>query len=189
MQVAISRWRVSVSSNQEPFLFNRQLISADNIYYQLINSTVYQTKAQQSPLSIIYMNYGFKKEKKLSILWDQERKQVKHDDTCLCLIKEQVEALCMLQDDTLCDYYSAYFWVQRSMCYTVTITFSFIIKGGGGETCPRLLHVSCCRVHDVWVFSRRLPPSPWEPVPVRPFLGKEAAKEGLSADMDVSRAH
>ena len=63
MQVAISRWRVSVSSNQEPFLFNRQLISADNIYYQLINSTVYQTKAQQSPLSIIYMNYGFKKEK------------------------------------------------------------------------------------------------------------------------------
>lgn len=32
-------------------------------------------------------------------------------------------------------------------------------------------------------------PSPWEPVPVRPFLGKEAAKEGLSADMDVSRAH
>ena len=131
MQVAISRWRVSVSSNQEPFLFNRQLISADNIYYQLINSTVYQTKAQQSPLSIIYMNYGFKKEKKLSILWDQERKQVKHDDTCLCLIKEQVEALCMLQDDTLCDYYSAYFWVQRSMCYTVTITFSFIIKGGG----------------------------------------------------------
>ena len=64
MQVAISRWRVSVSSNQEPFLFNRQLISADNIYYQLINSTVYQTKAQQSPLSIIYMNYGFKKEKK-----------------------------------------------------------------------------------------------------------------------------
>lgn len=133
MQVAISRWRVSVSSNQEPFLFNRQLISADNIYYQLINSTVYQTKAQQSPLSIIYMNYGFKKEKKLSILWDQERKQVKHDDTCLCLIKEQVEALCMLQDDTLCDYYSAYFWVQRSMCYTVTITFSFIIKGGGGK--------------------------------------------------------
>ncbi len=57
------------------------------------------------------------------------------------------------------------------------------------ETSPRLHRVSCCRARDVGVFSRRLPPSPWESAPVRVFLGKEAAKEKLSADMDVSRAH
>lgn len=81
----------------------------------------------------------------------------------------------------------AFNWVQHRMCSNATSHSNSLFRKK--EKCPHLLHASCCRVQDVWVFCRRLPPSPGESAPVRPFLGKEAAKEGLSAEMDASRAH
>ena len=58
-QVAISSRTISLSSNQQPFLFNGQVISRDDTDQQLIINTVYQAAVSQSSLSMINMNYGY----------------------------------------------------------------------------------------------------------------------------------
>lgn len=111
-----------------------------------------------------------------------------HNATFLCLVWSFFRALiCSLSSERLKDIIQKWPpYLEGSECYTATIRFSFTIRI---KTHPSLLRASRCWIQDVWVFFGRLPPSPWESVPVRPALGKDAAKEGLSADMAVSSTH